>query len=141
MDGKKRIEVVAAIILHNGRILVCSRPAHSAHAGFWEFPGGKVEEGETHREALVREIREELACDVVPDTCFWRLEHDYPGKSVRVTFFFAHPAAEDFKLAAEDGQDIRCVLPEELKDVNFLPADFPVAEALYFFLKKQKKTQ
>ena len=137
---RKRIEVAAAIILRAGRILVCSRPRKSEWADFWEFPGGKAESGETLRAALVREIREELALDVVPGESFWRLDHDYPDKSVRVTFFFADlsdPAAEP---VARDDQKMSWVTPDELAGVRFLPADLPVACALRYHLEKKNSS-
>lgn len=134
---KKRLEVAAAIILRAGRILVCSRPRGSALAEFWEFPGGKAEPGETLREALIREIREELALEIVPRESFWRLDHDYPDKSVRVTFFFADPADPMAEPVARDDQEMSWVTPDELGSVRFLPADLPVACALRYHLKKK----
>jgi len=134
---KKRIEVAAAIILRAGRILVCSRPRGSALAEFWEFPGGKAEPGETLREALIREIREELALEIVPRESFWRLDHDYPDKSVRVTFFFADPADPEAEPIARDDQEMSWVTPGELSSVRFLPADLPVACALRYHLEKK----
>lgn len=134
---RRRIEVAAAVIVREGRILVCSRPRGSDLADFWEFPGGKAEPGETLRAALIREIREELALEVVPGDIFWRLDHDYPDKSVRVTFFLAaqtDPAAEP---VPRDDQLMRWVTPDELDDVRFLPADLPVACALRFQMKKK----
>ena len=132
------IEVVAAVIVHKGKILVCSRPKNSALGMYWEFPGGKIEPGETPRAALVREIREELACRITPGQCFWRIEHTYPDKSVRVTFFFAEPAEADFAPVPQDGQEMRWAEAEELASIPFLPADTPVAEALVFFEKSKK---
>ena len=134
---RKRIEVAAAIIVRADRILVCSRPRGSDLADFWEFPGGKAEPGETLREALVREIREELALEILPGKIFWRLDHDYPDKSVRVTFFLASqtdPAAEP---VPRDNQQMRWVTSDELDEVRFLPADLPVACALRYQMKKK----
>ena len=133
------IEVVAAVIVHKGKILVCSRPKNSSLGMYWEFPGGKIEPGETPRAALVREIREELACSIIPGQCFWRIEHSYPDKSVRVTFFLAEPADEVFTPVPQDGQDICWADAEELASIRFLPADLPVAEALLF--SKKMKSQ
>ena len=134
---RKRIEVAAAILVRTGRILVCSRPRGSELADFWEFPGGKAEPGETLREALIREIREELDMDVLPQKIFWRLDHDYPDKSVRVTFFLASPTDPEAAPVPRDNQQLRWVTPDELVAVHFLPADLPVACALRFQLKKK----
>lgn len=132
------IEVVAAVIVREGKILVCSRPKKSALGMYWEFPGGKIEPGETPREALIREIREELSCRIVPGACFWRIEHRYPDKFVRVSFFFAKPADGNFDPSPQDGQDMRWAEAEELASIPFLPADLPVADALLFFKKIHK---
>ena len=134
---RKRIEVAAAILIRAGRILVCSRPRGSDLADFWEFPGGKAEPGETLREALIREIREELALEILPQDIFWRLDHDYPDKSVRVTFFFASQTSPETVPIPRDDQQMRWVTPDELDEVRFLPADLPVACALRFQLKKK----
>ena len=134
---RKRIEVAAAILVRAGRILVCSRPRGSDLADFWEFPGGKAEPGETLREALIREIREELALEILPQDIFWRLDHDYPDKSVRVTFFFAELCDPEAEPVPRDNQDMRWVAPGELDGVRFLEADLPVACALRYHLEKK----
>src|ERR1051326_8002428 len=81
------IDVVAAIIRRNGKILITQRLKNVHLAGLWEFPGGKVEAGEALKDALVREIREELGIEVRVGDEFFRTEHDYPSKSVRLYFF------------------------------------------------------
>ena len=87
----------------------------------------------------MREIREELSADVTPGDPFWRLEHDYGDKYVRVMFFFASPVLRSgFRVVPNDGQEIRWVLPDELLRIPFLPADLPTACALRFFLKKNE---
>lgn len=134
---RRRIEVAAAILVRRDRILVCSRPRGSELDGFWEFPGGKAEPGETLREALIREIREELALSVLPGKIFWRLDHDYPDKSVRVTFFFASQTDPSAVPVPRDNQQMLWVAPDELDSVRFLPADLPVACALGYQLKKK----
>lgn len=136
---RKRIEVAAAIIVREGRILVCSRPRGSELADFWEFPGGKAEPGETLREALIREIREELDLEILPGEIFWRLDHDYPDKSVRVTFFLASQTDPSAEPVPRDDQQMRWVTPDELDAVRFLPADLPVACALRYHFQMKKK--
>src|SRR5689334_1295767 len=81
------IRVVAAIIRREGKFLITRRPGNVHLAGLWEFPGGKVEEGESLEEALVREIVEEIAVRVSVGAEFFQVEHQYPTRSVRLHFF------------------------------------------------------
>jgi 8-oxo-dGTP diphosphatase len=82
------IEVVCAVIVEDGRVLLCQRPEGAHLAGLWEFPGGKVEEGEARSAALVREIREELGCLVKVGRALAPVEHHYPEVSIRLWPFF-----------------------------------------------------
>ena len=128
------VDVTAAVIgRSDGRILVCSRPAGTHLAGKWEFPGGKIEPGETPEDCIRREIREELAMEIAVGPVLTVMEHDYGVKYVRVTFFAA--VSDDFPVA-EDGQKFRWVKPEALERVAFLDADRPVAAEIR---KKSKK--
>ncbi len=81
------IEVVAAVVRRNGKILITSRLDNVHLGGLWEFPGGKVEPAESLEGALLREIREELGVDIIAGNELFTVEHDYPGKSVRLHFF------------------------------------------------------
>ena len=128
------VDVTAAVIGRaDGRILVCSRPAGTHLAGKWEFPGGKIEPGETPEDCIRREIREELAMEIAVGPVLTVMEHDYGVKYVRVTFFAA--VSDDFPVA-KDGQKFRWVKPEALERVAFLDADRPVAAEIR---KKSKK--
>ncbi|MBV8902390.1 MAG: (deoxy)nucleoside triphosphate pyrophosphohydrolase, partial [Acidobacteriia bacterium] len=88
---KKRLPLLvsAAIIHRNGRVLVGQRRKADRHALKWEFPGGKVELGETPQQALVRELREELKIEAKVGTELARYEHDYPSGSRVYLLFFA----------------------------------------------------
>ena len=141
MLNRKIIEVVAAIIRYQGKYMVCSRPKHTDLGKFLEFPGGKVEPGESQRDALKREIREELGVEIEVGTCFWRLDHDYGEKYVRVTFYEAVPAGVDFHPVGKDNQDIFFVNGEDMASLPFLPADLPLAETITFLAKKEKSIQ
>ena len=81
------LEVVCAIIIRDHEILLCQRPPGKHLAGFWEFPGGKVEEGEDHATALQREIGEELSCELEVGKPFPAIEHHYPTLSLRLQGF------------------------------------------------------
>ena len=123
-----RIQLVsaAALIDRDGRILISRRPPGKWMAGYWEFPGGKVEEGETPEAALVRELREELRIDT------WR--------SCLAPLTFASHAYDDFHLlmplfacrkwdgipAPADGQELAWARPRELTCYELLPADAPM---------------
>lgn len=88
-DERGCVEVAVGILLDaQGKVLMSSRPAGKAYAGYWEFPGGKLETGETVQQALARELLEELGLDVVPDLVQpWRdLIVDYPHALVRLHF-------------------------------------------------------
>jgi 8-oxo-dGTP diphosphatase len=81
------IQVVAAVICRDGKILITRRPDTVHLPGLWEFPGGKVEQGETLKAALMREIREEVGLDVIVFNQCLSIEHEYPRKSVQLHFF------------------------------------------------------
>ena len=123
------IDVVAAIIRRADRVLLARRPDTSSHlAGYWEFPGGKREEGESHAEALVREIREELGVEITVDDELMTVEHAYPEKTVRITFLNA--TLVDGEPHAQEGQLIRWVTPIEMEGLLMPAADVPVVEML-----------
>lgn len=74
------IEVVAGVIVRDRDVLICQRPPGGHHPRKWEFPGGKVENGESLSDALRRELTEELGIDVVAGPVLWRTHHHYPGR-------------------------------------------------------------
>ena len=124
-SSERLVDVTAAVIGGpDGRILVCSRPAGKHMAGKWEFPGGKIEPGETAEACIRREIREELGMEIAVGPVFTVMEHDYGVKYVRVTFFLA---VSDDTPSAKDRQGFRWVTPEEINSVDFLDADRPVS--------------
>ena len=121
--------VVAAIMRREGRILICRRTAAQAHPLKWEFPGGKVEEGESPVEALARELAEELAVSARIGNEVERFEFSYPGKSPILLIFYA---VTDF-----DGEPRNCVFeeirweaPRELGKFDFLEADLGLVKRL-----------
>ena len=83
-----RVDVVAAVITRpDGSYLLAQRPPGKVYAGYWEFPGGKIESGETALEALIREIREELGIEVLEAHSWLLRRHDYEHAAVRLRFF------------------------------------------------------
>lgn len=125
------IDVVAGILWKDGRYLGVRRPEGKAHAGLWEFPGGKVEPGEDPAAALVRELEEELDIRVL-EVDFWREKiHEYPSCTVRLFFFHIR----DFKGVPRplEGQGLRWLTPDEAVDLPFLEADRDIVEDLRAF--------
>jgi 8-oxo-dGTP diphosphatase len=116
-----RVHVVAAIIRRAGKILITQRLDRVHLGGFWEFPGGKVEAGETLETALQREILEELGIIIRVDEEFFTVDHDYPTKSLRLHFLNCTILEGDPQLL--DVADLRWVEPRELIDFEFPPAD------------------
>jgi hypothetical protein len=82
-----------------------------------------------------------LGVEILPGECFWRLDHDYGDKYVRVTFYEAEPADTDFHPVSKENQDIFFVTGEEMASLPFLPADRPLAETITFLSKKSKMIQ
>ncbi len=114
-------EVVAALIWDGDRFMICQRPAHKARGLLYEFVGGKVEPGESHRQALVRECREELAVTVEPGEVFMQVVHEYPDLTVRLTLFNAVIAEGEPQLL--EHVDIRWITAAEIPQYDFCPAD------------------
>lgn len=124
-----RIQVVAAVLRdREGRVLIGERPAGKPLAGFWEFPGGKLEAGEPAFEALKRELHEELGIRVRHAYRMLRFAHRYPEREVELDVW--RVTAWDGRLASQESQQLEWVLPEELKDWQLLPADEPIVKSL-----------
>lgn len=124
----KVIEVAAGIIAHEGRYLIARRKAGAHLGGFWEFPGGKREAGETLEECLHRELWEELNIRIGTPTPFQIVRHEYPEKVVELHFFCCR--IESGTAVALDCAEVRWVSPDEMATFEFPPADQPVIAAL-----------
>ncbi len=119
------VPVVAAVIRDAaGRVLLARRP-RGPHAGLWEFPGGKVEPGETPEAALAREIREELGAEVAVGEPLCRVEHRYPHVAIRMTAYACRVVEGDPRPL--QGQALAWVLPQDLARYPMPQADVPVA--------------
>lgn len=131
------VEVVAALFWREGRFLICQRPAHKARGLLWEFVGGKVEPGETKEQALARECREELDIEVSVGAQFTALTHVYPDLTVRLTLFNARIVSGEPKLL--EHADLRWILPDEIPDYEFCPADEEILRLLQTSLAERAK--
>lgn len=114
-------EVVAALIWDENRFMICQRPENKTRAFEWEFVGGKVEQGETKQQALIRECREELGVEVKVYDIFMDVVHEYPDITVHLTLFNATIA--DGVPQKLEHNDIQWITPEEISGFNFCPAD------------------
>lgn len=115
------IEVAAAIIEQNGRILVGKRGGTGSCAGLWEFPGGKREPGETLPDTLRRECREELSAAVSVGGLCAEITHQYPDREVRLSFYFA--ILEDDEPVSNVHTQLLWATPDDLTRLDFCPAD------------------
>lgn len=121
MSEEKKIQVVAALIIRHHRILICQRPANKARGLLWEFPGGKVEPGETQGAALARECREELDIELAAESVYAAVVHRYPDILVELTLWRARIISGTPK--ALEHPRILWVHPLEMGEYPFCPAD------------------
>jgi len=131
----QRVDVAIAIITRGGRVLICQRPAGASFAGYWEFPGGKREAGESIRDCLVREVREELAMDVEPTAALRPVDHDYPRGRIRLHPHLCTTGASEPRLIA--CQAAKWVVPKDLKTYRFPPANESLIEEAMEYLARQ----
>jgi len=125
---KKQIEVVGAVIIRDGLVLCAQRGPHGALGGRWEFPGGKIESGETPRDALIREIDEELGCKVDVGAEVTTTAHEYDFAVVTLTTFYCRLTGGGPVLAEHAAV---CWLPPgELRELDWAPADLPAVELI-----------
>ena len=115
------VEVVAALIWDKDKFMICQRPAHKARGLLWEFVGGKVEPGETKKQALIRECREELAITLSVGELFMEVTHKYPDVTIHLTLFNA-TIAEGIPQKLEHNA-IEWITPSEISAYDFCPAD------------------
>ena len=117
--------VVAAVIIQDGKVLVCQRTRHQTMPLKWEFPGGKIEEGEQPRDALRRELEEELGIDAKIGNEVSRVRHEYPGGgAVELRFFLVHEYRG--KIENKIFRDVQWSPRSELPQYDFLEADLPL---------------
>lgn len=125
---KKEINVVGAVVTNNGKILSAQRSESMSLSGMWEFPGGKIESGETTREALVREMQEELLCTVEIGDQVASTRYEYDFGFVTLTTFYA--TLIDGEPQLTEHSEIRWIDAADLNSVEWAPADIPAVETI-----------
>ena len=124
----KTIRVVAAVIRDKDKIFATAR-GYGEFKGGWEFPGGKIEEGETPQEALVREIKEELEAEIEVGQLIDTIEYDYPNFHLSMDCFWAE-LKEGSEMTLLEHEAAKWLARDELDSVDWLPADVKVVEAV-----------
>ena len=130
----KTIEVVAAVICHERKVLCVQRAVHERKyvSLKWEFPGGKIEVGESREEALVREIEEELVVEIHELLYLMTVEHSYPDFHLTLHAYTCALKAGEVKL--REHVDLKWLSVEELDQLDWVAADLPVVENLKNFM-------
>ena len=126
-EQKKTINVVAAIIIKDGCLFATQR-GYGEWKDWWEFPGGKMEVGETPEEALVREIHEELSAEISVDEFLCTVEYDYPQFHLTIHCYLCSLMTDSLHL--NEHEAARWLSKDELDSVKWLPADVKVVELL-----------
>lgn len=127
MDKKKKISVVAAVIMDGKKIFTTQR-GYGEWKDWWEFPGGKIEQGETLEQALQREIREELAAEIAITDKLITVEYDYPSFHLTMHCFRCEIASGNLTLLEHEAA--RWLTVSEFHSVKWLPADLEVIKFL-----------
>ncbi len=134
----KTVNVVAAVIKKGNKILATQRGYGEFKDG-WEFPGGKIEAGETPAEAIVREIKEELDAKIKVEDNLGLIEYDYPNFHLHMECFLCSLASADLTLL--EHEDMKWLTAETMDNVDWLPADVEMAKKVQEILKTEALSQ
>lgn len=127
----KTVRVVAAVIrdlLESKTRILAAKRGYGEFEGKWEFPGGKIEIGETSQQALIREIQEELDVTISIDRFIYTIEYDYPAFHLSMDCFWC--SIVDGKIILKEAADARWISVDELYDIDWLPADRELIEKI-----------
>lgn len=125
---KSPILVTAGVLIRDGKVLVARRKTGSHLEGLWEFPGGKLDPGESPEEGLARELREELGVEVRVGKILEVVYHRYPEKEVLLSFYSCELV--DGEPRALDVKEVAWVKTSDLPQLDWVPADIPFVERL-----------
>ena len=128
----KKIEVVAGVIFNDNKVLATQR-GYGKYEGFWEFPGGKIEQGETHAQALIRELKEELNINVEVEEIMSTINYDYPD--FQLVMYCYKTQIKSGTLELLEHKDFCWVDSENIMTLNWLPADLVFVSELKSYLK------
>lgn len=134
----KTVEVVAAMIISNEdnrKKVFATQRGYGEFKGGWEFPGGKMEKGETQQQALIREIREELATEIEVDEFFQTIEYDYDSFHLIMHCYICHVITG--KLSLLEHESSVWLASDELEQVDWLPADLGILNQLKEYLEEK----
>lgn len=137
--GSILLVAACALIDADGRILMSKRPEHKDHGGLWEFPGGKIEDGETPEQTLRRELWEELGVEPC-EQCFQAFSftsHQYEDFHLLMPLYLCRQW--DGIPRPKEGQEIRWVFPNRIREMDLVPADVPLAQEIGDRLKHGKR--
>jgi 8-oxo-dGTP diphosphatase len=129
----KNIKVVAAIIITKDNKIYCSQRGYGEFKDGWEFPGGKIELGETPKQALKREIEEEFNTEIVIDKYLTTVKYQYPNFFLNMRCYIVH--VKKGKLEMVQAEAAKIVSKDELDSVDFLPADKLIMPSLKAYLE------
>jgi len=126
----KKVEVAAAVVINKGEILCVQRGENklSYISKKFEFPGGKIEKGETLKKTVIRELKEELMLDVIPEEKFLTVEHQYPDFHLTMHAFLC--SCSDRQLKLTEHIDYKWLSPSELPPLDWAAADIPIVEQI-----------
>ena len=117
----KTLEVTAAIIRQNGKVLICQRPVEKNCGVLWEFPGGKIEAGETGEQSIIRECQEELGVTLSVERELTDITYTYPDRIVHLYFYLCNIAAGVPE--KKEHNALAWIAPDEVDRYEFCPAD------------------
>lgn len=138
-DTKKNIKVAAALITQGDKFLIAKRAVGRHLADFWEFPGGKIEKGETASEACRREILEELNCRVSVDSYFLSCHHEYEDLTVDLDLYICHLLDGEEPQLSDSHSELQFITADEMDNFGFAPADYDFLPKVKDFMKAAER--